>query len=50
MQDAEAGRLEEYPFKEDMTETSRLGCCVPVTKDMDGMLVYVPDNEDLDIP
>lgn len=50
MQDVESGRLEEYPFKEDMTETSRLGCCVPVTKQMDGMLVYVPDNEDLDIP
>ncbi|CAE7946129.1 Fdx2 [Symbiodinium sp. KB8] len=49
MQGAEASRLAEYPFKEDMTETSRLADQVTVVKGMDGMVVYVPDPEDTDV-
>lgn len=29
---------------------SRLGCQVRLTKEMDGMVVYVPDGPDSDIP
>ena len=36
--------------QEDMTETSRLADQVTVVKGMDGMVVYVPDPEDTDIP
>ena len=50
MQHAEEQRLLEYPFKEDMTETSRLAEQVTVVPEMDGMVVYVPDPEDTDIP
>jgi len=46
----ELERLQDYPFPEDMTETSRLACQVKITKDMDGMLVYIPDGPPSDIP
>lgn len=49
VQDVEAQRLKEFPFKEDMTQTSRLACQVPVERGMAGMVVYVPDPEDTDI-
>ncbi len=46
----EAAQLAEYPFPEDMTDTSRLACQVTLTKAMDGMVVYVPDGPPSDIP
>lgn len=46
----EKSRLEEYPFPEDLSMTSRLGCQVVLSKDMDGMVVFVPDGPDDDIP
>lgn len=46
----EAEALAEYPFAEDMTDTSRLACQVQLTKEMDGMVVYVPDGPPSDVP
>ena len=46
----EAAFLDEYPFPEDLTDTSRLACQVTVTKDLEDMLVYVPDGPPSDIP
>lgn len=46
----EAEQLASYPFPEDMTDTSRLACQVTLSKDMHGMLVYVPDGPPSDIP
>ena len=46
----EEARLAEYPFPEDMTDTSRLACQVDVTADMHGMVVYVPDGPPSDLP
>ncbi len=46
----EVSQLKDYPFREDITETSRLGCQVTLTKDMDGMIVYVPDGPPFDLP
>ena len=46
----EEARLAEYPFPEDMTDTSRLACQVDVTADMHGMVVYVPDGPPTDLP
>ena len=40
----ELSQLRKYPFPEDMTDTSRLACQVRLSKDMDGMVVYVPDG------
>lgn len=42
--DTEKERLDDYPFPEDLAVTSRLGCQVKLTKEMDGMVCYVPDN------
>ena len=36
--------------QEDMTETSRLAEQITVVPEMEGMVVYVPDPEDTDIP
>ena len=46
----EAEQLANYPFAEDMTDTSRLACQVVLTKEMDGMVVYVPDGPPSDLP
>ena len=46
----EAGQLANYPFAEDMTDTSRLACQVVLMKEMDGMVVYVPDGPPSDLP
>ena len=46
----EEARLQEYPFPEDMTDTSQLACQVEVTADMHGMVVYVPDGPPSDLP
>ncbi len=42
--------LSQYPFPEDVASTSRLACQVTLTKDMNDMLVYVPDGPPSDIP
>lgn len=42
--DDEEQRLADYPFREDVGASTRLGCKVKVTKDMDGMVVYIPDG------
>jgi ferredoxin len=42
--DDESQRLADYPFREDVGQTSRLGCRVEVTRDMDGMVVFVPNG------
>lgn len=46
----ESEQLATYPFPEDMADTSRLACQVKVSRDMDGMIVYVPDGPPSDIP
>lgn len=46
----EAERLAEYPFKDEMTTTSRLACRVKITKEMDGMTVFVPNGADYETP
>lgn len=46
----EAASLAEYPFEEDMTATSRLACQVTLTKEMEGMVVYIPDGPPSDLP
>lgn len=46
----ETQQLQQYPFPEDMTDTSRLACQVVLTKGMDGMVVYIPDGPPSDLP
>lgn len=46
----EVARLQDYPFPEDVTDTSRLACQVTITSDMHGMVVYVPDGPPSDLP
>lgn len=38
MRGDEMARLQEHPFPEDVTDTSRLACQVTVTADMHGMV------------
>ena len=42
--------LEHYWNEAEITEDARLACVIPVTKAMDGMIVYVPDRLDDNIP
>ncbi len=46
----EVEQLSTYPFPEDLTDTSRLACQVKITKEMDNMVVYVPDGPPSDVP
>lgn len=46
----EVEQLAQYPFPEDMTDTSRLACQVVLTKEMDGMVIYIPDGPPSDLP
>jgi ferredoxin len=42
--------LDEHPFPDDVTATSRLACQIRLTKDMDNMVVFVPDGPESEIP
>ena len=42
--------LEHYWDFDEIFPDSRLACVVPVTKEMDGMMIYVPDRIVDDIP
>ena len=46
----EQERLDEYPFRDDITAGSRMGCQVRLNKDMDGLVVFVPDGPESDVP
>lgn len=48
--DRELSQLSDYWDDDEIFDGSRLACCVTVTKDMDGMIVYVPDRIVCDIP
>ena len=48
IQQDEADRLLDYPFRSDVGSSSRLGCRVEVTASMDGMVVYVPDGAEIE--
>lgn len=46
----ELSLLSDYWDDDEVFDDSRLACMVTVTKDMDGMIVYVPDRIVCDIP
>lgn len=43
-------QLDEYWDFDEIFENSRLASCIVLTKEMDGMIVYVPDRLDDEIP
>ena len=48
--DRELSLLSDYWDDDEIFDDSRLACMVKVTKEMDGMIVYVPDRIVNDIP
>ena len=48
--DRELSLISEYWDDDEVFDESRLACMINVTKDMDGMIVFVPDRLAYDIP
>ena len=46
----ELSLISDYWDDDEVFDDSRLACMVTITKDMDGMIVYVPDRINCDIP
>jgi ferredoxin len=44
----EKDRLLDYPFQNEVGPSTRLGCRVMITKEMDGMVVFVPDGAEME--
>jgi len=48
--DKELSQISDYWDDDEIFDNSRLACMITITKEMDGMIVYVPDRLVCDVP